>query len=88
MKQIRPGYPTRKSMLAAPFKPLSDAAFRQHVASGAAIPAMVGGSLFVAKWRDKNRVDPETFLANLDRLEMKMVVREFANDVNIRVIKR
>jgi len=87
MKQIKQSYPRRKEMLKTPFTPLSDADFLLHVASGHAIPAQVGNSLFVAKWEVQNQVDPEVFLAGLKRLGMRMMVRTYAKDVNIRVVK-
>jgi hypothetical protein len=74
-------------MLMTPFTPLSDADFRLHVASGQAVPSQVGNSLFVAKWEVQNQVDPDVFLAGLKRLGMRMMVRTYSKDVNIRVVK-
>ncbi len=74
-------------MLATPFEPLSDDAFRQLVASGSAIPGQQGTRLFVAKWRDGPGLNAEAFLVALHGQGSELVVRRFKSDVNIRVVR-
>jgi len=86
MKKIKPSYPRRKSLLAAPFVPLDDSGFRELVAAGSAIPCQQGDTLFVAKWRDGPGIDPGAFLAALHDRGLRLESRTYDGDVNIRVV--
>jgi hypothetical protein len=87
MKKIRPSYPRRREMLAAPFQPLSEEGFLRLVSDGLAIPGQQGGSLIVAKWRDGPGMDPQAFLTALRGQGQSLEVRRFKADVNVRVVR-
>jgi len=87
MKTMKLSYPRRRAMFKIPFEPLSDDDFRKYVASGAAIPAQQGGTLFVTKWRDGPGMDAEKFLVGLRAQGSTLVARRYRSDVNIRVVR-
>jgi hypothetical protein len=87
MKTMKQSYPRRGLMLATPFEPLSDPAFRELVSSGLAIPGQQGSSLFVAKWRDGPGVEAEAFLKLLHAQGSTLEVRRYKTDVNVRVVR-
>jgi hypothetical protein len=87
MKKIRQHYPRRGEMLSTEFQPLSDDAFRQFVASGAAIPGRQGTALIVTKWRDGPGLGADAFLQSLHAEGSTLEVRDFRSDVNIRVVR-
>jgi hypothetical protein len=87
MKKIKSHYPRRRAMLDSPFLPLSDDAFRQFVASGAATPGRQGNALIVTKWRDGPGLGVDAFLESLHAEGSTLEVRDFRSDVNIRVVR-
>jgi hypothetical protein len=87
MKKIQQHYPRRRAMLDTAFEPLSDDAFREFVASGAAIPARQGTALIVAKWRDGPGLAANAFLESLHAEGSTLEVRNYRSDVNIRVVR-
>jgi hypothetical protein len=87
VKKIRPEYPRRREMLATPFQPLADDEFLRLVAEGTAVPTREGGSLLVAKWRDRPGMEPKAFLAALKAQGAHLEVRRFRADVHVRVAR-
>jgi hypothetical protein len=87
MKKIKQHYPRRGEMLKTAFQPLSDKDFREFVASGVAIPAQQGATLFVTKWRDGPGLGADAFLESLRAQGSTLVFRKFKADVNIRVVR-
>jgi hypothetical protein len=86
MKRGRSNQPKRREMLATPYEPLSEAGFLELVADGRAIPGRQGSALIVAKWRDRPGMDPKAFLAALNDQGLRLEVRRFREDVNVRVV--
>jgi hypothetical protein len=74
-------------MFQTAFEPLSDAAFRQLVASGAAVPGREGSVLLVSKWRDGPGLEVETFLTALRAEGSTLEARTYKKDVNVRVVR-
>jgi hypothetical protein len=74
-------------MLATPFAPLSEDGFLELVSDGLAIPVRQGTALIVAKWRDGPGMDPRVFLAALRDQRLRLEVRRFRGDVNVRVVR-
>jgi hypothetical protein len=87
MRKIRPSFPRRRELLATPFQPLSEADFLRLVSDGLAIPGQQGGSLIVAKWRDRPGMDPQAFLTALKARGLSLEVRRAREDVNVRVVR-
>ena len=85
MKTQKQSYPQRRELLSTPFVPLTDATFRELVASGLAIPGNHGG-LTVAKWSDRPGVDADVFLTELHAAGSKLEVRTFGSDTNVRIV--
>jgi hypothetical protein len=88
MRKIKPSFPRRREMLATPFQPLADEEFIRLVAAGVATPTQQGGTLGIAKWRDRPGMEPEAFLAALKAQGGSLEVRTFKSDTHVRLVRR